>query len=172
MCVCVCALPCWELCVSRPPDKHRACWQKPLAPEGQWMALSAASCHVQSSRLNATHQKHTHTHTHEPPTQGEKPNGLQTLSFRVPVSLIHPSGICVVVLTFICSLKAKYLPETLSAPISWAFICSRLQSSDRSHPVPNNSLYWSETWATTLPTCLWKSSTACRRIRPWRQFSK
>lgn len=78
----------------------------------------------------------------------------------------------VVVLTFICSLKAKYLPETLSFPISWTFICFQLQSSDGLHPAPNNSTYWSERWDTTLPTCLWKSSTACKSTQECKEFRK
>lgn len=88
-------------------------------------------------------------------------------SFRVlQVSSIYAKFVWwVVVLTFNCSLKIKYLPETFSAPISWAFICSRMQSSGNLHFDPNSSSYWSEIWATTLPTCLWKPCTACKRFQ-------
>lgn len=68
------------------------------------------------------------------------------------------------VLTLIWSLKAKCLPEETSASISWILIWSRLKFSFLpSSSIPNSSLYWSEIWSTTLPTCLRKSSTACRR---------
>lgn len=90
---------------------------------------------------------------------------------RVTEIFTSPSGMSAVVLTFICSLNAKYLPETLSAPISWIFICSWLQSCGALQLFPNSSSYCSETWVTVLPTWRWKSSTACRSTHQRREFN-
>lgn len=48
-----CASPRWEPCASHPPGTHKACWEKPCAPEGPRTSLSAASCHERSSQQRA-----------------------------------------------------------------------------------------------------------------------
>lgn len=71
------------------------------------------------------------------------------------------SVMLVVLLTSICSLRVKYLPDAISARISWDFICSWLQILERLSSSLNSSLYCSEIRAAMLHTCWWKSSTAC-----------
>lgn len=135
--------PCWEPCASHPPGTRRACWEKPCAPEGQRTSLSAASCHARSAQQRATTTRNV---------TSQKDEKL-ILFVRT-----------LVVLTLIWSLKAKCLPEETSASISWILIWSRLRFSLLASPSKlNSSLYWSEIWSTTLPTCLWKSRTAYRR---------
>lgn len=80
------------------------------------------------------------------------------------------SVMLVVLLTSICSLRVKYLPDAISARISWNFICSWLQILERLSSSLNSSLYCSEIRATMLLTCWWKSSTACGSTCRWRKF--
>lgn len=144
-------LPLWELHASPSPGSRRVCWQIVYAPGGQWAARFAASCHARFRPQPSTCRKRT-----------------QDVVSLTEVSRFcrfkHKKRFCgacsFFVLTFICSLKVKYLPETLRPPISSSNICSRLRLLGVRPSASKSSSYCSEIAANVSPICLWKSSTA------------
>lgn len=117
----------------------------------QLLRISERLCPLHLITHNPYHcplqARNTHSSVVVEINRRESPDKNNKKVFLIAISLIQP-------LTFICSLKVKYLPETLRPPITSAKMCSWLRFSGSLLFAPKNSTYCSETASNVLPTCL------------------